>query len=219
MNFVTKIADQPVQRFVYAGNVYMIKGDDLYKEIYFNGGNQLNGFGKFFKKIGKLVKKVVKSPVLGIALTAASGGAFGVLSASQLMAVNVAKGVTGFSGLLASRKQLSTQAAADTGNAAFYDAQIKLVDDQIKAAGGLPATATAATLATSLATNAEGTKAVQAYAAYLNAGGDPSSFSLTGSSAKLPNVTSFGGLTPQMMIAGGVGLIGVILIATNIGKR
>lgn len=205
---VTDIEKQAPQRFIYAGNAYVLKGDLLYKEVYFNGGNQLNGF---FKKIFKFVGKIVKSPVLGIALTVATGGAFGVLSASQLMAVNVAKGLTGFAGLINTRNGLKKQAAADKANQAYYDAQIKLVDDQIRATGnavpndanGLPVVA-----------NAEGTKAIQAYAAYINAGGDPATFSLN----KTPNVTGFG-LTPSLLIAGGVGLFGVILIASSLGKR
>lgn len=212
MTIVTNIKEQPLQRFVYAGNVYALKGDTLYKEVYFNEGNQLNGF---FKKIFKAVGKIVKSPILGIALTAATGGAFGILSASQLMAVNVAKGITGFSGLINTRNDLKKQQKADAANSAYYDQQVALVDAQIKAAGGqVPVDG-----ALPVAANAEGTKAIQAYAAYIAAGGDPSKFSLNTGAAQLPNVTSFGGISPSLLIAGGVGLIGVILIATNVGRK
>ena len=214
MRTVTNIEQQPEQQFIYAGNLYLIKGDTLYKAYYENNGNQLNGFfKKIFKGIGKVVKKVVKSPILGIALTAASGGAFGVLSAGQLMAVNVAKGVTGLSGLINTRNDLKKQAAVDKANEMYYAAQIKIVDDQIKAAGGtVPTDLTATTLP--VTTNAEGTKAIQAYAAYINAGGDPASLGKA-----LPNVTAFGGLTPSLLVAGGVGLMGVILISNSMSRR
>lgn len=211
MKIVTNIEKQPTQRFIYAGNAYVLKGDTLYKEIYFSGDNQLNGF---FKKIFKKIGKIVKSPVVGIALTAATGGAFGALSASQLMAVNVAKGVTGIAGLVDTRNQLKKQAAADKANQAYYDAQIKLVDDQIRATGNPVPTDASVPVAAS----PEGTKAIQAYAAYINAGGDPATFSLNKTTDKTPNVTNFG-LTPSLLIAGGVGLFGVILIASSLGRR
>ena len=124
------------QRFNYAGKAYVIIGDELYQELTETNDN-LDGLRKTLKKIGKkvgkLAKKILKNPIVGIALTVASGGAFGVLTAGQLMAVNAAQGM---SGLLKARELLKKQGKADKANAAYYNEQVRLVDDQIRANGG-----------------------------------------------------------------------------------
>ncbi len=201
------IAQQPRQRFIYAGNAYILDGDKLFREIYMNGDAQLNGL---FKKLFKFVGKIVRNPIVGIALTVATGGAFGALSAAQLMAVNVAKGLSGVSGLINTRNTLKKQAAADKANEAYYNAQIALVDKQIRDTGNSVPSDPSESI------NKTSTDAIRAYAAYINAGGDPALFSGTQEPASTPNVTSYG-LTPSLGIAAGFAVIGIILMARSRG--
>lgn len=172
-------SNQLIQRFNHAGNTYVIAGDELYQELNETNDN-LNGLGfrkklkKIGKKLGKLAKKVLKSPLVGIVLTVASGGAFGVLSAGQLMAVNAAQGM---GGLLKARELLKQQGKADKANAAYYNDQVRLVDNQILAKGGrVPNDGTLNT--------------------------SPNNFVMT----------------PDLMLAAGAGLLGVILILTSSNK-
>lgn len=202
MQFVTKIENienKDTQRFYYAGNAYVVKDDNIYQEIYFNGNAQLNGF---FKKIFKGIGKIVKSPILGIALTAATGGAFGVLSAGQLFAVNAAKGLTGVAGLIKSRNDARKKAQDDPNNAAYYAQQEAVLNAQILAAGGNPNSLP-------VAVNQQATDAIQAYANYINAGNDPAKYG-----QKTPDVTPFGITTPVLAL-GGFGILAVILLATR----
>lgn len=199
MQFVTSIPKQNRQRFYYAGNAYVIDSDSIYQEIYFNGQAQLNGF---FKKVFKKIGKIVKSPILGVALTAATGGAFGVLSAGQLFAVNAAKGLTGVAGLIQSRNDARKKAQDDPANAAYYAQQEATLNAQILAAGGNPNSMP-------VAVNQQATDAIQAYANYINAGNDPAKYN-----QKTPDVTPFGITTPVLAI-GGFGVLAVILLATR----
>lgn len=191
-----KLSNLPPSRFIYAGSAYVIdKNGQLLKEIYSVENTQLNGFfssifksvKKAFKSVGNIVKKVASNPITGVALTAASAGAFGPAVAAS-KALTVAKFASGASSLVNARDN--------------YKAQQKYAKE-LATLANQPYVVTKKNNKTVV--DPEGTDAIQAYYNYLNAGGKP----VTGNNA--PDVTKYGNYVIPILLTG-VLIAGVLIL-------